>query len=263
MNKIALFYKKHSIGIWTLIGIAALFLVWFLISLIANTTLLPGPQSVIPLFVKYLGQAKTYIAIGQTLLRLIISIAISFILGLVFGIIGGINQNFRAFLKPTITVFRTIPTAAVTFVIIALLKPMFAPVIIVFLITFPINYDSVSSGISNVDPLIVKAAKVDGSNIAKTITRVYLPLAKNSITLGLVSSIGLGMKVSIMSEILAGSDSAEGLGKLIREASLIADMNNVLAYSLYAIIIIGLIDATMNLLKKKYKGPVKKKFFLN
>lgn len=256
MKKIASFYKRHLASIWSIIGIGALFFFWWLISFLVNSTLFPGPQKVIPQFFVYMGQGETYFALGGTLLRLLIAITLGFLFGLIFGILGGLYEPFKAFMKPFIIVFRTIPTAAVIFVIIALLKPMFAPVIIVFLIVFPMLYESVVTGISSIDKSIIDATKIDQSKGIKTIFKVYLPLSWSYIVLGLVSSIGLGMKVSIMSEILAGSDSEAGLGKLIRDCSTIADMTGVLAYSILAIIIIGLVDIGVHLLKKKYKKNI-------
>lgn len=253
MKKIKDLYRKYLIPFWTIIGIGGVFFLWWIIAFLANTTLLPGPQVVVPLFISLMGNGDIYMAVGATLLRLLISVALAFAFGIILGIFGGLYPSFRAFIKPLITVFRTIPTAAVIFVIIALLKPMFAPVIIVFLIIFPIFYESVVSGFINIDKSIVDALKVDGTNTPRAVFKIYLPLSKSYILLGLVSSIGLGMKVAIMSEILAGSDSAEGLGKLIRDASTIADMQSVLAYSLIAIILIGIIDMAMFFLKKYFK----------
>lgn len=256
MRKIKDLYQKYLIAFWTIIGIGGVFFLWWFISFLAKTTLFPGPEIVIPIFVAHLGEAETYVAIGGTLLRLVIAIALGSIFGIILGIISGLNPAFRAFIRPLIVVFRTIPTAAVIYVVIALLKPMFAPVIIVFLVAFPILYDSVVTGITNVDKSIVDALRIDGTKTFRAVTRIYLPLSWSYIVLGFVSSIGLGMKVSIMSEILAGSDSAAGLGQLIRDASTIADMKNVLAYSMFALIIIGLIDIAMHLIKKKIKQSV-------
>lgn len=144
------------------------------------------------------------------------------------------------------------------FIIIALLKPKYAPIIVVFLITFPLIYESVVSGFKNIDPNLVNALKIDGSKTIKSVFEFYLPLSSNYIALGIASSIGLGMKVSIMSEILAGSDSAEGLGKMIRDASTTVDMVSILAYSLIAIFIIGIIDIAIYFAKNKLNKEVKK-----
>ncbi len=250
MNKFKGLYSEHKILIYSLLGIVGVFLLWWLISLLANTTLLPGPEKVIPLFFTFLGESETYLAVGGTLLRLIIAIALSIIAGLLFGILAGLFENFYLFFKPFVVVLKTIPTAAVIFIIIALLKPKYAPIIVVFLITFPLVYEGVVSGFQNIDPNLINALKIDGSNTFKSVFKFYLPLSSNYIALGIASSVGLGMKVSIMSEILAGSDSAIGLGKLIRDASTIVDMTSILAYSLIAILIIGVTDIAIYFAKK-------------
>lgn len=253
MKKLKDLYNNHLILIYSILGIIGVFLVWYLLAILINNSLFPGPQIVIPLFFNYMGQKNTYVAIGSTLLRLFISVILSIITGLFFGTISGLHKTFYNFFRPFVVVLKTIPTAAVIFVIIALLKPRFAPIIIVFLITFPLIYENVVTGIHNIDQNLINALRIDNARRLQKIFKFYLPLSTNYIILGIVSSIGLGMKVAIMSEILAGSDSAMGLGKLIRDASTIVDMPSILAYSLIAIIIIGIIDIGMHFAKTKLK----------
>ena len=247
------FLKNHRMTIYTTLGILGVFLVWYLISLILNTTLFPSPIVVIPEFARLFILIDTYAQIGGTLLRLVISLAISLLVGTAFGVLGGVFERFRAFFKPFVTVFKTIPTAAVVFILIVLIKPLFTPVVVTFLITFPIIYESVVTGFTSVDENVVDAMKVDGANKFKSIFRVYLPLSKNYILLALIQIIGLGMKVSIMAEILAGSDSVSGLGREIYYGSLTGDVKMILAYSLIAILIIGLSDVGLYFAKKKLK----------
>lgn len=247
------FLKAHRIAIYTSLGVVGVFLVWYLISLILNTTLFPSPIVVVPEFCHLFTLADTYASIGGTLLRLVISLAISLLVGTAFGVLGGVFERFRAFFKPFVTVFKTIPTAAVVFILIVLIKPLFTPVVVTFLITFPIIYESVVTGFTSVDENVVDAMKVDGASKFKSIFRVYLPLSKNYILLGLIQIVGLGMKVSIMAEILAGSDSVSGLGRQIYYGSLTGDVKLILAYSMIAILIIGLSDVGLHIAKKKLK----------
>lgn len=247
------FYKRYKVPLWVSLGVIGVFFLWWLISLCLNTTLFPGPEVVLPKFISLLGEIKTYEAIGMTLLRLAASIAISFVLGTLLGVIAGLNEPFRLFIKPFISVFKTIPTAAVIFVIIALIKPVYGPIIIVTLMTFPIIYEATVSGITSIDHNLIDAMKVDNTSTFKSIFKVYLPLSWNYMLLGMVQSIGLGMKVAIMSEILSGSTSANGIGMLIRDANTYAYMDQILAYSLMAIIIIGIVDIAIYFIKKKLK----------
>lgn len=253
MNKLKDLYKRFKVPLWTILGIAGVFLVWYLLALIIKSSLFPKPGIVIALFFRLLGEKETYLSIGGTILRLIASVGAGFICGLVLGVIAGLSEGFRAFIRPVIIIFRTIPTAAVIYLLIVLISPRYAPLVIVFLMTFPILYESILSGMTSVSRSIIDAASIDGASTFKKIFKIYLPLSWNYIILGLVSSIGLGMKVAIMSEIFAGSGSAPGLGKLIRDASLTVDMKAILAYSLMAIIIIGMVDIGVYFIKRRIK----------
>jgi len=257
MKKTKPFFQKHAVIIYTVLGIGFVFLLWWIASLIIKPSLLatfPGPEDAIPLFFGLLGEASTWSAIGGTLLRLAISFTLAFAIGSLLGIIGGMHKSFRSFIRPLIVTLRTLPTAAVILILIVLLQPIFAPIIIVFLIIFPISYESMVSGIANIDQEIIDATKLDGASRIRAIARVYVPLSTPYILLGAVSSLGLGMKISIMSEIIAGSNRLSGLGRLIHLAYIEADMTRIVAISLIAIILIGLIDLGMYFARRKLKA---------
>ena len=256
MKKTKAFFKKHDVIIYTVLGIGFVFLLWWLTSLIVKGTVLktfPGPEDAIPLFFELFAHASTWLAVGGTLLRLVISFAIAFVIGSFLGVISGINKSFANFMRPLIITLRTLPTAAVILILIVLLRPIFAPIIIVFLIIFPISYESMATGIKNVNKEVREAAKIDGASRLQSNIRIKIPLSMPYVLLGVVSSLGLGMKISIMSEIIAGSNRISGLGRLIHLAYIEADMTRIVAISIFAIILIGLIDLAMYFAKRKLK----------
>ena len=258
MKKAKDLYKRYKIPLWTVVGIVGVFLLWWLISVLLKTSLFPTPWVVLPEFFKLFALKSTYLAVGGTLLRLIASIAAGMILGLLLGVISGLNESFRAYIRPLIVIFKTVPTAAVIYILIVLVSPNYAPIIIVFLMAFPIIYEAIVTGMTSIDPNIIDASSMDGARTIQKVFRIYIPLSSNYILLGFVSSIGLGMKVAIMSEVLTGNASADGIGKLIRNAALTVDMTLIMAYSLIAIIIIGLIDIAIHFVKKRLKNNIKK-----
>lgn len=253
MKQIKTFFNKYRFPIYIGLGVIGVFLVWLIVSFSLNTTLFPSPIVVIPHFFSLFALTDTYTSIGGTLLRLLISLTISLFIGTAFGVLGGVFERFRIFFKPFVVVLKTIPTAAIIFILLVLLKPLYTPVIVTFLITFPIIYESVVMGFTSVDKEITDAMKVDGTDLRRAIFKVYLPLSKDYILLGLAQILGLGMKVSLMAEILAGSDSVMGIGRNIYIASLTGDVTEILAYSLIAIVIIGLTDVALYYAKKRIK----------
>lgn len=253
MDKIKATFKKYQNPIFIILGLLLIFFVWWLISFIINKPLLPNPIDTFIYLFSVLGFGETYLALLGTLGRMIFSFALSFILGAILGSLAGFYKWIHSLLKPLILILRTLPTAAAVLSLIVLLKPFWTPVIVTALVIFPIVYEAFVSGINNVDDYIVDAIKLDGANHFQSYFGVYLPASKPYIVLAIIQSLGLGMKVSIMAEILAPSENLNSLGRLIHYASQIADIKAILAYSILAIAIIAIIDIGFHYLKKKLK----------
>ncbi len=245
--------KSKKILIYEIVGIILLFFSWWLISFLINSTLFPSPISVFPVFFNFLGKAYTYEAIGGTLLRLLISFGISLILGTGLGALAGYFYRFEAIMRPIVEFFRTLPTAAVVLILIVLLKPVWTPIIVSTLMMFPLFYEATLTGIKNINDDLKDEMKLNNASIFNSLFKVYIPVIYPYLILAVVQSLGLGMKVSIMAEILAGSNAISGLGRLIQYEYSMANSTNVMAYSLIAIILIVIIDAIFHIVKKRIK----------
>lgn len=250
------FYQKYKALIFSVLGVIGFFLVWLITSLIFHTTLYPTPIATFKTLFGLLGQGVTYQAVGTTLLSLVISLAISFLVGAFFGVLGGVFEAFRAFFKPFVTVLKAVPTAAVVFFIIVFTKPMFASIIVTSIITFPLVYEAFVSGFMSINQDILDSLDVDGSNFFKRVFVIYLPLSYKHILLGLTQVVGLGMKVSIMAEVLTSTGTFISLGSLIQYNAGFANMNEIFAYSLIAVSIILLSDLGLYFVRKKLKKSV-------
>lgn len=251
LTKLKIFYNTHNKSYLTILGIGFVFLLWFIISISINNALFPNPGAVFPDLGLILSKGDTWAAIGGTMLRLVISFAISFVLALIFGYLGGRFKGFYKFFNPLIITLRTLPTAAIIFVLVVLTKPMYALVIIVNMLMFPILYEAVATGVRNVEKGAIEAMKVDSGYTLKSIWSVVLPMAWPSIGLGIIQSIGLGMKVGIMSEVLCGSDTIPGLGRMLYHGYYDANITRVFSVAIIAIILIGINDVSVNYIKKK------------
>lgn len=240
--------------LYTFIGIVLVILVWWILALIIDKTLFPAPNVTFHALIDLLGDKYTWEAIWGTLYRLIVAFLLSFVAALVFGVFGGISKVFRTIFNPFVVVLRTVPTAAVIFVLVILLKPTHSLYIIDFLLMFPILYEAVSTGVKNVDKTIVDALRLDsGNKEIKSITKVIVPMAWPYIILGIIQSLGLGMKVSIMSEVLCGDNTIPGLGRMIHSAFQETNVRDIFAVTIIAILLIAALDLALKFLKRKYK----------
>ena len=248
--------KKFISNKTTLFVLGTIFVIalWFLLSLIfdINEGIFPSPIATFKEFGRLLTESYSYKCLGFTFFRMIIGFMISFLLALIVGILAGNHSWLYEFLKPTMTVIKSIPTVALVFLFIVIVQPKNAPILVVFVICFPILYEAIAGGIKKVDPQINYAARVDGAGYMKRVLLIKLPLSIPFIVVGVVSSFSLSFKLEIMAEVLTGYTS-NGLGSVIRAAKNDnpTDMTLVFAYSLFAIIFMLLITYLETVIKHR------------
>jgi len=230
--------------IYTL-GLIFVFGLWFLFSFTIGQGNLyfPSPIDTIIKVGELLGGASIYKAIGWTILRTLIGFLISLIIAFILGTIAGQYHRVYIFLKPLMLVLKSIPTAAFVFLFLVLSGSRFAPIYIVFLLSFPILYEAISGGMNSISSEVEDSLRLDSSNFFTTITKVKLPLAIPYVIVGLTSSFALSLKTEIMAEIITG-DTNYGLGSLISAYRTIdpTDLTPIFAIAFIALLFILIID---------------------
>ena len=237
-------------------GIFFVFVAWFLISISQGygNLVFPNPIETFIALGELLSKPAIYISIGWTLLRTLIGFAIAFVAALILGIISGSFRKFQLFLKPTMVVLKSAPTAAFVFLFLILSGSRYAPIYIVTLLAFPILYEAVVAGLNSITDEINDALKVDSGRFFISLFKVKLPLSLRFIAVGLASSFALSFKTAIMAEIIAG-DTNYGLGSMITayRHSEPANLTPIFAITFIAIVIILLVDLASIFIKSKIK----------
>ncbi len=212
----------------------------------------PGPVASFRHAFYLLGREYTYRCILATMTRMLEGFFLSFAIGLVLGVIAGNFEPFDQMLRPFITTLRAVPTASLVYLFIVLAGFRKAPVNLVFLISFPIIYEGVKTGVGNVSPSIINATRLDGASFLSENLRVRLPLAFPYIAAALASAFSLCFKIEIMAEVITGS-SLPGLGSAILGArsSDPTNMVPVFGYSLIAVGLMLMIDYLASLIRTK------------
>jgi NitT/TauT family transport system permease protein len=250
-----------------ILGLAFLVFLWWLVSYLMHQNgnrLLPYPHEVWIKLTEVLWlpseAGDTWVAMGWSLARILIGFSASFLLGAILGTLGGLYKAFAAFMAPYVTFSKTMPTAAFVLILVGIFYsfrglPPYIPCFLVFLVAFPMIYEAFRSGILSESKEVQDALELDsGKRSLPAVLQVLWPDSQSYISLSLIQSLGLSMKVSIMSEILVNSSVSEGgLGALIQIAQRDLDMSAVIAYSLIAIILILCVDIPVFILKKQLK----------
>lgn len=207
---------------------------------INNDLILPSVGNIFSSFFKLLGNIKTYQYILKTLWHLIISLLLATIIGATLGILAGVNKYIRMFLKPWITIFRSIPLASAIVLIMIISGLTKTPYIICVFMTISIIYESFCKGIQSLSNELMDVWKMDSKINAKIIFRVHLPLISPHIRIALINALGIGIKVIIMAEYIVGSKGT--LGGAINYAINQLDYANVYAYSIIMITLVLLLE---------------------
>lgn len=251
MNKELKGYKKY---IYILLGIIGILLIWEISSqIVANFNVFPTIGMTLNELFILLGDNNIYISLLSSLGLTLLSLLISFIMAFILGILSGLYERLYLILKPIVAIFKTLPTACFVFILVIFFKSSISIIIVTFLLIFPIMYESITKGFIQIDERMLLSLDIDGGRKSKNaIFKVLIPQSVPYIMLGLVNSIGLGLKVEIMAEILIGNNSINGIGKILWIfAQVEFDYVKVFAVSVLILIIFAIIDLIFLFIKHK------------
>lgn len=226
------------------VGIVIVLLIISLIGLIKdNSIVFPSAFEIIKSFFGLFSQGDTYIFIGNTLLDFIISLLFSIIIGFSLGTLAGFNNNVRMVLKPLMVMLRSLPMI-ILIVIVMLIIPnnnyRHVPYIATTLTITPIIYEGIAEGIKGVDRQYIDVYRLNSNLNTKVIFRVYYPLIKGYINQALVNAIGMGIKIIVACEYLAGIRNT--LGNAIYNSKILIEYTDIYAYAILLVLIVVLVE---------------------
>jgi len=238
------------------IGVMLIILMWLLASFfINNDFILPTLGTTLNTLVEILSSENFYISFAFTFLRTIISIVCALILGVLIGLLAGLFPKMYYLLNPLVSILRFIPAPCFIFLLFSLFvkMPDWAAILLSFLIIFPILYESVAKGVMNIDQSIKMSLKLEGYYKFNSIFKVIFPQTFPFLAVGIINSLGLGIKSSIMSEIIIGSSNLKGIGRLIYVYNSDGNFPALFALIIVIIFVFLIIDALSSSLLKKIK----------
>lgn len=191
-------------------------------------------------FFVLLKTGQTYIYILNTLKNLLISLLVSFIIGGILGVFGGLFKTFRIFIKPWMTILRCIPLAGCIVILMILAGLNKTPYVVCSIMLIPIIYEGISQGIQGLDPTLMDVWKLNSGLNFRVLVRVHLPLILSFLKTAFISAVGIGIKIVIMAEYLAGVRNT--LGYAILPATAILAYDTVFAYCLLIVILVVVIE---------------------
>lgn len=235
MRKIvgSLLFLIGLIAVWQLLYVAATdWLEW------AKPYAVPHPLGVAGSIGTLLANGTLAAAVAKSMMRVLIGFFISLVIGVLFGILIIQSDYFARNLKPLLLGVQTLPSICwVPFAILWFgLKESAIIFVVVMGSVFSISL-AVESGIKEVPPIYIKAAKTMGVTSGRMYTKVIFPAALPSFVAGMKQAWSFAWRALMSGEVMSAS---VGLGYTLMMGRDLADINQVMTVML-VIILIGII----------------------
>ena len=170
-----------------------------------------------------------------SLARIALGFGAAFAAGILLASLAAISQIAEAFIRPYMTVAKTVPVAS--FIVLALiwLSSSTLSVFISFLMVLPIIYTNTLEGIRSADTKLLEAAKIFRVPLARRVLYIRLPAAAPYVISG--SKIGLGMawKAGVAAEVIAIAGGS--VGEQLYFSKVYLDSAELLAWTLVVVLL--------------------------
>ncbi len=215
-----------------------------------NKALLPAPSMVAAKLGAIVAAGELWAPLGETLALLALAYFAACALAVGTGLLMGRFALVHGLLEPLVEVLRPLP------------KPALLPPLILFLglgapmklavvglgVFFPVLINTVQ-GVRGTEPVLLDAARTFGHGRARTLFTVVLPAALPMVLAGMRVSLGLGLVLVVVAEMMAGTG---GVGYLILDMERSFRVSEMYAW----IVILAVLGWGLNALFVRLEGRV-------
>lgn len=238
---------------WLVMSLIVALIFWTILSIIPSTSRsFPNVIVVAESISTMMQRGVFWHDIGSSLISVLSGFGLGFIFSLPIAILMAWYRPVQNIIEPWIQFVRNIPPLAyVPLVVISAGVGRTPQIIVITIATFLTMSITIYQGIKNIDPTLIKAARVLGAKDRDIFLKVVAPASLPFI----MTAIRLGTAIGLTSLIAAESTGAEaGLGMRIRALSNTFESSPMLLY----IIIIGIIglifEGLVRLLERRLTG---------
>lgn len=209
---------------------------WEVISLVIDREIyLPSPMSAFNALTTILGHSESYIIILHSTYRTLAGFGLSCIFGITLGYLSGRNDLLRDILTPFVSIMRTVPVMSIIIIALIWFKSTNVPIFVAILMCFPIMWTNTVEGIKNTDIKLLEVCSIYSISKLRIITSVYLRSALPYIKAGMISSLGIGWKVTSAAEVM--SLPKYSIGSCLYDSKVYLDIPSLFAWTIIIVIL--------------------------
>ncbi len=196
--------KKFLINAAQVVGlIVVTALLWWGASALTDSELvLPDPWTVVVKAFELLGRGEIWLAFLFTLARAVVAFVLSAAVAFGLALLAGVFPKTEFCVNAVVTVLRALPTIAVILLALAVFNSAYVPVVVAFLVAFPVAYATFTRQFAHNGELF-DVCKTYNVSAANKIRYFLLPLIRDELLSVAEEELPLCLKVVIAGEVLA------------------------------------------------------------
>lgn len=240
-------YMQSSYGVLSFI----LFLIgWEIVALVVDNSLLFPNLIDISTALKNIVIGENFVyTIWNTLSRLFLGIFFAIIFSVILGTLSYKYEIVNILLRPFTIFLRAVPTITIIILVLIWSSTQRVPIVVGFLILFPILYEGILGGLNGVDRNLLNMSKVFKVKLARVIKDIYIPSVYYHISSNIPSYIGLTFKVIIAGEVLSQENLSIGGEIFINKIYL--ESSNIFAWIIIIIVLNYILEQSLKAFNTK------------
>jgi len=243
--------KKYKELIYTFASILMLLIIWKLVDLVVNKEILvPSPENTFNEIIQIMKAPYFMLSVINTLRRAIIGFLIALFTGLILGMLGGFFKPIYYLLRPLVLINKAVPTMAMILLALIWLESERAPILVGFVVIFPIIYEGVVQGVRSIDIKLIEMMRQYKVKRPDMLKDLYMPAISSHLTGAMSAAMGLNLKIIIAAEVLSQPKISMGTSFQIEKSNL--NTAGVFALSIITIIIAGLLEQALKLFSREH-----------
>lgn len=225
---------------YILVSIILIIFTWGILGENYDDVIIPSISSTLKALNEIIGNGDFLMILFSSLKRFLTAFIITMISSIVMSILSKSNNFIYNFMIPIVALLKSVPTMGIIIIALIWLNNDKAPILIGFIIVFPILYEGFVGALKSIDKKLIEMAnlyKVSKKNIIKDI---YVPSMIYGIAPLMPSAMGLMLKVIIAGEVLG--QPAYSIGGSMNLEKIYLNTPGVFAWIIIVMIITSIFD---------------------
>lgn len=225
--------KNNDITLW---AILFWLIVWEAFSLaIGWDIILVSPVRVLMRLTELVRVPAFYLAVLHSLIRITGGFLLAFISGTLLAALSARFLRVRQLLQPAMLTIRSVPVASFIVLSLILFSTQKLAVLISFLMSLPVIYNTVLTGIRETDPELLRMADSFGASPFKKIITVYIPSLRPQLLSAVSVAMGFAWKSGIAAEVIGMPKGA--IGTELQQAKVYLNTTDLFAWTVVIVVL--------------------------